>query len=84
MEVRIPPGDKLPEHSHPSYVTYAINPAKVRFTFPDGSDRVAELVKGNAVYSEGTTHEVENIGTTELVSLEIELKVVSALNFDGI
>jgi len=74
MEVTIPPGGKLPKHTHPAYVAYPMNPARAKITFPDGSTRIVELVKGNAVYSEGATHEVENIGSTELFNLEIEIK----------
>ena len=53
MEVTIPPGGKLPKHTHPAYVAYPMNPAKAKITFPDGSARIVELVKGKAVYSEG-------------------------------
>jgi quercetin dioxygenase-like cupin family protein len=74
FEVRIPPGEKLPRHTHPAYVAYAMNSAKVKITFPDGTSATRELVKGNASYSEGVTHEIENIGSTELINLEIELK----------
>jgi hypothetical protein len=74
IEARMSPGDKLPMHTHSAYVAYTINPAKVKFTFPDGSSRMTEFVKGNAAYSDGITHEIENIGSTEVLNLDIELK----------
>jgi beta-alanine degradation protein BauB len=74
VEVRMSPGDKLPMHTHPAYVVFTMNHSKVKFTFPDGSSRIAELVKGRATYSDGITHEIENIGATDLLNLDIELK----------
>jgi hypothetical protein len=74
IEIRVPPGDKVPMHTHSAYVSYVMNTTKVRLTLPDGSTRVAEMVKGQANYSEGVTHEIENIGSVELLNLDIELK----------
>jgi len=74
VEIRLPAGEKLPMHTHSNYVAYIMNPARVRFTFPDGSTRVAEFAKGQATYSEGVTHEIENIGETDVLNLDIELK----------
>ena len=53
MEVNYPSGWKLPKHTHPAYVAYPMNPSKAKITFPDGSSRIVELVKGKAVFSEG-------------------------------
>jgi beta-alanine degradation protein BauB len=75
VEVRITPGDKLPMHTHGRYVSYAMNPAKVRATMPDGSTMIRELQKGTVAYSEsGVTHSLENIGSTDVFNLDIELK----------
>ena len=74
VEVHLRPGEKLEMHSHGAYVAYIINPARVRFSFPDGTSREAEFEKGRANFSEGMTHSVENIGSTEVWNLDIELK----------
>jgi hypothetical protein len=74
VEVRLRPGEKLEMHSHGAYVAYIMNPARVRFAFPDGTSREAEFEKGRANFSEGITHSVENIGSTEVWNLDIELK----------
>jgi mannose-6-phosphate isomerase-like protein (cupin superfamily) len=74
VEVNLQPGEKLEMHSHGPYVAYSMSSARVRFTFPDGTSREADLEKGKARYSEGVTHTVENIGSTELHNLDIELK----------
>jgi beta-alanine degradation protein BauB len=74
-EVRITPGDKIPMHSHGRYLSYAMNDSKVRVTNGDGSTFEREFKKGNAVYSDGgVTHEIQNIGSTDVFNLDIELK----------
>ena len=74
IEVKISPGEKLGMHTHGAYVAYTINPARVRLTFPDGTSREAEFEKGHAAYSEGVTHAIENIGSTEVLNVDVELK----------
>ncbi len=74
IETRIAPGEKMPMHTHGAYVVYTMSPAKVRITLPDGSSREQELGKGHASYSGGVTHAIENIGSTEVQNLDIELK----------
>lgn len=75
VEVKINPGEKLPMHSHGRYVSYAMSNAKIRVTMLDGSVREREFEKGSASYSEsGVTHEIENIGSSDVFNLDIELK----------
>ena len=74
VEIRLPPGEKMPMHTHSAYIAYTMNPARVKFTFPDGSSRTVEFVRGQANYSDGITHEIENIGSTDVLNLDIELK----------
>ena len=74
VEIRMSPGEKMPMHTHSAYVAYIMNPAKVKFTLPDGSSRIAEFAKGQVNYSDGITHEIENIGSTDVLNLDIELK----------
>jgi quercetin dioxygenase-like cupin family protein len=74
IEVRLSPGEKMGMHTHPTYIAYTVSPAKLRFTFPDGGSQEIQTVQASASYSEGVTHTVENIGSTQLVSIDIELK----------
>jgi quercetin dioxygenase-like cupin family protein len=74
LAVTIKPGQKAPMHSHPANVVYVLNGGKVRITTPDGKSVEKEPKTGATVWSEATTHEVENIGTTELKQVQIELK----------
>ncbi len=74
LSVTIKPGQKAPMHSHPANVSYVISGAMLRITTPDGKSVEKEPKAGAATWSEATTHEVENIGTTELKQVQIELK----------
>ena len=68
------PGDKEPMHSHPANVVYVISGGKVRFTFPDGKTAVAEVKTGDTLFRPPVTHAAENIGTTQLHMIIVELK----------
>jgi len=74
IEVRLPPGEKMGMHTHPPYVIYSLSSARLRFTFPDGRSEEVQVEQGRANYSDGITHTVENIGSTAMLSIDIELK----------
>lgn len=68
------PGQKIAMHSHPDKVIYAINDWKVRETLPDGTSRIVEGKAGTAKWGKATQHAIENIGTTDVRNIVIELK----------
>ncbi len=68
------PGGKVAMHSHPPYIVYAFTSGKEKFTLPDGKTAEHEIKAGQAVWSERVTHSGQNVGTTELRLLVIELK----------
>ena len=51
-------------HTHPANFVYALSSAHVLFSFPDGTSREVTIKEGDTVWSEGTTHEIKNIGET--------------------
>ena len=67
-------GEKTPMHSHPSYVAYVFGPYKARFVLADGSVKTAERKAGDVFFSGPVTHTVENIGSTPIHNLIVELK----------
>jgi beta-alanine degradation protein BauB len=71
-DVRV--GEKTPLHSHPSYVAYVFSPYKARFVLADGSVKTAERKAGDVFFSGPVTHTVENIGSTPIHNLIVELK----------
>ena len=74
LRVHMKPGDKAPMHSHPHNVAYFLTDARVKITLPNGKTEERNLKAGSSNWSEATTHAAENIGTTELEEIQIELK----------
>jgi len=66
-------------HSHPAHLTVLMSGASVRIKTPDG--KIVErndIPLGTVFWSEAETHEVENVGGSNVRSLLIELKSAKA------
>lgn len=74
LDYRAGPGVKADMHSHPDLLAVAVRGGKVRFTLGNGETAEAELADGEAQFFEATEHMTENMGTTELHVIIIELK----------
>jgi quercetin dioxygenase-like cupin family protein len=74
MEATLKPGDKELMHSHPSYVVYVIAGGRVRNHGADGTTSESTFTPGQTIYRDPVTHWSENIGTTTIKTLVIELK----------
>jgi quercetin dioxygenase-like cupin family protein len=74
LEATLQPGDKEQMHSHPAYITYVIAGGKVRNHTADGKVTESELKTGDAIYRDPLTHWAENIGTTPIHLVLVELK----------
>jgi len=74
LEVRIPPGQKIAMHSHPANVVYYVTDYKLKVTSPDGKTAVREGKAGTASWSGPTSHAIENVGTTEVHTVQVEMK----------
>ena len=74
LESTLPPGAKDKIHSHPAYVVYVIKGGRVRIHFPDGKTVETELKADDVIYRDAVTHWGENIGTTEIYEIMVELK----------
>ena len=62
-------------HSHPAHLTVLLSTGKVRIKTPDGKVEVQSGIPVGAVFwSDAVTHEVENIGGSNIRLLLIELK----------
>ena len=70
----VPVGKTIPMHSHPNYVVYTLKPFEARITLPDGTTRISKREAGVAYWNEPITHSVENLGTSDIHNLIIELK----------
>lgn len=74
MEATLRPGDKEQMHSHPSYIVYVIEGGKVRNHGADCTTSESTFTPGQTIYRDPVTHWSENIGTTTIRTLVIELK----------
>lgn len=77
LEYRLGPGQKEPMHSHPPGVVYAFSDAVFRSTTADGKVSEHPGKAGDLYWRDFTTHEAENVGTTEAHALAVELKPCS-------
>lgn len=72
IEAKMKPGAKMPKHTHPAYVTYALKDAKAKMTVGEKTEE-RTMTAGQAMWSEPTTHAVENVGgETQTLVLEIK------------
>lgn len=74
LEYSSKPGQKEAMHSHPAILLYVIQGGKLKSTAPDGASKVVEYKTGDIQWREAVTHSGENVGTTEMKSLLIEVK----------
>ena len=74
LEAVLQPGDKEQLHTHPAYVIYVLEGGKMRNHAADGTTSETEFVAGQTIFREPLTHWAENIGTTTVRVLLVELK----------
>lgn len=67
-------GEKTPMHSHPDYVVYVLTSYKARITAADGVVRTNEREARESFWGDATQHMVENVGSTPIHNLIVELK----------
>jgi quercetin dioxygenase-like cupin family protein len=74
LEYSSKPGQKEAMHSHPAVILYVIQGGKLKSTAPDGTSKVVDYKTGDIQWREAVTHSGENVGTTEMKSLLVEVK----------
>ncbi len=68
------PGEKAAMHSHPDHVLFVVKGGRLKMTFPSGEERTVEMEQGKAMLMEAQSHEVTNVGDTEVQVVLVELK----------
>jgi len=77
IEARIPPGTVEPPHRHLSGVSIAMTDYDIEHLQPNGEWTPAmKRTPGVAYWSEGSVHQVRNVGKTTSHTIRIELKNV--------
>ncbi len=72
MNLRVAEKDEV--HSHPSETVYFITGGKAKIHLPDGGAVEAELPDGHVMWNEAWTHQVENIGNSDIKAIIVEDK----------
>jgi quercetin dioxygenase-like cupin family protein len=74
LRAHIPAGDKAPMHSHPDHVVYVLKGGKAQLTYPSGKVDVMDLETGEALFMDAQSHEIVNLGDSDLDMVVFELK----------
>lgn len=73
IEMRLPPGARDDEHSHPNEFVYFIKGSKARIRVGKESVEL-DIPDGMVMEHEPWTHSVENVGDREIFAIIFELK----------
>lgn len=65
-------GEKDQVHSHPSETVYFIRGSKVKIHLENGETVDADIPDGHVMWHEAWTHQVENVGGTDLHAIIVE------------
>ncbi len=74
IEMILPAGQTDNEHSHPCETVHFLKGGKARIHLPDGGKAELEIPDGHVMWHENWTHQVENIGTTDILAIIVEDK----------
>lgn len=75
LEYTLLPGQKDRQHTHPRHVAHVMSGGTLRIGLPDGTSMVFEEKAGGNSWSDpAPLHDTENIGTTPIKMLLVELK----------
>ena len=68
------PGDREQMHSHPANVVLVLAGGKLRITGADGKTGDVEFNTGDTIWRDPVTHAAENVGSTQLHAIIVELR----------
>jgi beta-alanine degradation protein BauB len=74
MEINFKPGAKIGMHSHPDHIATFVTGGTLRLSYPDGKTQDMAGNPGDSVFIPAEAHAAENIGTTDVKGIVIELK----------
>lgn len=65
-------GDQSGMHSHPESIVVVLKGGRVRYTLPDGTQKVVELKAGDAMIRPPVTHRDQAIDPVEAILVELK------------
>ncbi len=72
LEMHLRAREKDEVHSHPAETVYFITGGKAKIHLPDGQTVDAELPDGHVMWNDAWTHQVENVGTSDIQAIIVE------------
>ncbi|MCI0415944.1 cupin domain-containing protein [bacterium] len=72
--VTLKPDGKIPMHSHPDHLGYAMTDCTLTFTGADGKSETASVKQNDVVWFPALSHSGHNTGKNECHVLVVELK----------
>ena len=74
LEMLLPAGEKDKKHSHPCETVHFVHGGKARIYLPGDESVELDIPDGHVMWHEQWTHQVENIGTTDIRAIIVEDK----------
>ncbi len=74
LQMDLKAGETDDTHSHPSETVYFVKGSKVKIHLPDGGVVEADIPDGHVMWNEAWTHQVENIGSSDILAIIVEAK----------
>ena len=72
LEMNLRAGEKDEVHSHPSEAVFFITGGKAKIHLPEGQVVDADIPDGHVMSNEAWTHQVENVGDTDIKAIIVE------------
>ena len=66
LEMRLSPGRRDKQHSHPAEAVLFLQPGIARISLPDGRALTKAIAAGEVMWNDAWTHQVENVGNSEI------------------
>src|ERR1700687_1967874 len=67
-------GDRTPMHSHPSSVVYVLKGGRLKYTLPDGSNKISELKPGETLLPPPVTHSDEALDDVDSILIDLKAR----------
>jgi quercetin dioxygenase-like cupin family protein len=74
LEMNLRSGQRDERHSHPAETVYFVKGGKARISMEDGGSADVDLPDGHVMWHEAWTHQVENLGTSDIYAVIVESK----------
>lgn len=72
LEMNLRAGEKDETHSHPAETVYFLTGGQAKIHLPNGEAVEADIPDGHVMWNEAWTHQVENVGSSDIRAIIVE------------